>query len=88
VLPGFVATEGFPATELTERLATRWIVSRPERVAEAILQAAGWDGRRPRAERYVPRAYGVLPVLRILAPGLLRRATRGGAFTTASHPRA
>src|SRR5919198_1396463 len=27
VLPGFVATEGFPATELLERRATRWIVS-------------------------------------------------------------
>src|SRR5947208_3215081 len=31
VLPGFVKTEGFPATELLERRATRWIVSNPER---------------------------------------------------------
>ena len=30
VLPGFIATEGFPATELRERALTRWIVSKPE----------------------------------------------------------
>jgi uncharacterized protein len=87
VLPGFVATEGFPATELTGRRLTRRLVSRPEVVAEAIVEAAGWDGRRPRAERYVPRPYGALAALRVLAPGVMRRATRGGAFTTASHPR-
>jgi uncharacterized protein len=36
VLPGFVATEGFPQRELVERRATRWMVSTPERVADAI----------------------------------------------------
>ena len=30
VLPGFIATEGFPATELREKALTRWIVSTPE----------------------------------------------------------
>src|SRR5205807_1404808 len=39
VLPGFVKTEGFPAAELLANPATRWIVSRPERVAEAIVEA-------------------------------------------------
>ena len=53
VLPGFISTEGFPQRELTERALTRWIVSTPERAAEAIHQAG--IGRRP--ERYVPRAY-------------------------------
>lgn len=51
VLPGFVATEGFPATELRQKALTRWIVSKPEAVAEAIV-AVGPGGR---AERYVPR---------------------------------
>jgi short-subunit dehydrogenase len=82
VLPGFVATEGFPARELRARALTRWIVSRPEVVAEAII-AAGPGGR---AERYVPRPYWVAAALRILAPAVVRRATAGGAFTTATGP--
>jgi short-subunit dehydrogenase len=75
VLPGFVKTEGFPASELPH-----WIVSKPERVAEAILDA----GPGGRAERYVPRPYWLAAATRILAPALVRRATRGGAFTTAT----
>jgi uncharacterized protein len=75
VMPGFVATEGFPQTMLVERGVTRWAVSRPERVAEAILDA----GPGGRAERYVPRAYWMAAALRILAPGLVRRATQRGA---------
>jgi uncharacterized protein len=46
-------------------------VSTPEKVAEAILQA----GPGGKAERYVPRAYGLVPVLRHVAPRLVRRAT-------------
>ena len=75
VLPGFIATEGFPATELREKALTRWIVSRPENVAEAIV-AAGPGGK---AERYVPRPYALAAVARILAPGLVRRVLSGGA---------
>ena len=75
VLPGFVATEGFPQTMLVERSLTRWAVSRPERVAEAIIDA----GPGGRAERYVPRAYWIAAALRIVAPGLVRRATQRGA---------
>jgi short-subunit dehydrogenase len=80
VLPGFVATEGFPATELRARALTRWVVSDPAKVAEAIL-AAGPGGK---AERYVPRPYWLAAAARILAPALVRRATSGGAFTTAT----
>ena len=76
VLPGFVATEGFPQRELRDRPATRWIVSTPDRVAQAIVDCA--NGK---AERYVPRGYGLVPVLRALVPGLLRRAGGGNAFT-------
>ncbi len=87
VLPGFVQTEGFPAEELLASRRTRWVVARPELAAEAILRAAGWGGRRPRAEVYVPRPYAVMAALRVLAPGLVRRAVSTGAFTTAARPR-
>jgi len=75
VLPGFVATEGFPQRQLVDRALTRWIVSRPERVAEAILDA----GPGGKAERYVPRAYWLAAASRILVPGLVRRVTQRGA---------
>ncbi len=75
VLPGFISTEGFPQAELTGRALTRWIVSTPEKAAEAIFQA----GVERRAERYVPRPYALAAILRILAPGLVRRAIGGGA---------
>ena len=77
VLPGFVATEGFPQRELRDRALTRWAVSTPDKVAEAIM-AAGPGGR---AERYVPRPYGLAAAARILAPRLVRRATSGKALT-------
>lgn len=69
VLPGFVATEGFPQRQLVERRLTRWMVARPERVAEAIVDA----GLRRRPERYVPRPYILAAAARLLAPRLLRR---------------
>jgi short-subunit dehydrogenase len=78
VLPGFVATEGFPATELRRRLITRWIVSSPDRIAEAIVQA----GPGGKAERYAPRGYWLAAASRLLAPAVVRRATAGGSFTT------
>ena len=80
VLPGFVATEGFPAEELRANPLTRWIVSKPEVVAEAIVDA----GPGGKAERYVPRKYWLAAALRILAAPLVRRATAGGSFTTAT----
>jgi short-subunit dehydrogenase len=69
VLPGFVSTEGFPQDDLRKNPMTRWIVSTPEKVADAIVDA----GPGGRAERIVPRGYGLFPVLRILTPGLVRR---------------
>jgi short-subunit dehydrogenase len=80
VLPGFVATEGFPASELKAKAATRWIVSAPERVADAVMDA----GPGGKAERYVPRPYWLAAAARLLAPRLVRRATGGGAFSTAT----
>jgi uncharacterized protein len=74
VLPGFIATEGFPQRDLTRRPQTRWIVSTPENGARAIRDAG--LGRRP--ERYVPRVYWIAAALRVLAPALVRRAVGGG----------
>jgi uncharacterized protein len=81
VLPGFIATEGFPAAELRARVATRWIVSTPERAAQAVLDV----GLHGRAERYVPRPYFLAAAARLLLPGVTRRVLgggAGGAFTT------
>lgn len=75
VLPGFVRTEGFPATELREKALTRWIVSKPEKVAEAIYEV----GPGGKGERYVPRPYALAAVSRILFPSLVRRVLGGGA---------
>jgi short-subunit dehydrogenase len=80
VLPGFVATEGFPATELRQKRLTRRIVSTPDKVAAAIFEAG--PGGRP--EVYVPSYYWLAAALRVLAPSLIRRAVAGGAFTTAT----
>jgi uncharacterized protein len=70
VLPGFVATEGFPQEALVSKAATRWMVSTPDKVAQAIVDA----GPGGKAERYVPRPYAVAAALRVVAPGLVRRA--------------
>lgn len=80
VLPGFIKTEGFPARELLAKPATRWLVSKPERVAEAIADVAfgGAD------ERIAPRGYAAFVAMRMLAPGLAFRVARGGGFTTST----
>jgi short-subunit dehydrogenase len=75
VLPGFISTEGFPQAELTARPLTRWIVSTPEKAAEAIFEA----GVERRPERYVPRGYALAATLRVMAPRLVRRALAGSA---------
>jgi uncharacterized protein len=80
VLPGFVATEGFPQRELVNRAVTRWLVSTPEKVADAILDA----GPGGRAERYVPRPYWIPAALRIVTPRLIRWAMAGRMFTPQS----
>jgi short-subunit dehydrogenase len=71
VLPGFIATEGFPQTDLTGSAATRWMVGRAEEVADAIVRA----GPGGRLEVVVPRKYRAVPVLRALSPRLVRRIT-------------
>lgn len=75
VLPGFISTEGFPQAELTAKPWTRWAVSTPERAAEAVYRAG--VGRK--AERYIPRPYVLAAMVKVLAPGLVRRAMGGKA---------
>jgi short-subunit dehydrogenase len=85
VLPGFIATEGFPAEELRARRLTSWMVSDVDTAAEAVVDA----GLRGRAERYVPRPYALAAAARVLAPALLRRAQSGNAgalMTTSTNP--
>ena len=77
VQPGFVPTEGFPQRELLARPWTRWMLSTDDKVAETILDV--WRNCRP--EAYVPRPYGLVPVARVLLPGLYRRAVASGVFT-------
>jgi len=75
VLPGFVATEGFPQKELVDNPRTRWIVSTPDKVAEAIMDA----GPGGKAERYVPRVYALAAASRVVMPSVVRRALSGGS---------
>jgi short-subunit dehydrogenase len=81
VLPGFIATEGFPQRELMAKGLTRRMVSTPEKGAEAIVDVA----LRGRAERYVPRPYALAAAARVLLPGVVRRVTaskQAGVLTT------
>jgi uncharacterized protein len=80
VEPGFVATEGFPQGKLLARPWTRWMVSSEDRMAEGIVEA--WRRRRP--EAFVPLPCALVPVARVLLPGLYRRAVGGGAFTAST----
>lgn len=80
VLPGFISTEGFPQAELVSHPLLRRIVSRPETVAEAIVECA----LQGKAERYAPRGYWLAAAARMLAPGLVRRAVSTGTMTPAT----
>jgi uncharacterized protein len=71
VLPGFVSTEGFPQEQLTRSARTRWLVSTPDKVADAIVRA----GPGGKAEVAVPKPYGLIPRLRYGLPGVARRLT-------------
>ena len=83
VLPGFIATEGFPAAELLAKPITRWMVSTPEKAAQAIFET----GITRSPERWVPRPYAIFGALRVIAPGLTRMILGAGSaqvMTTAT----
>ncbi len=84
VLPGFVATEGFPATELRRHPVLRWIVTSPG-------QGGGGDRRvRPARQGRALRpplllAGGGRRGTCLRARGIVRRAhVASGTFTTAT----
>jgi len=79
VVPGFIATEGFPQTQLVDNPRTRWAVSTPEAVAEAVLQAG--PGRQDQV--HVPRAWAIATAARAIAPSVVPKVARLlGAQTT------
>jgi short-subunit dehydrogenase len=78
VNPGFISTEGFPQKELMDRPLTRRIVSTPEKVADAIMDA----GPGGKAERFVPRPYRAIAMLRAVAPSLIRRSSASAPTPT------
>ncbi len=78
VLPGFIATEGFPQAELRANPLTRWAVSDVEHVAKAVI-AAGPGGA---PEIYVPRFYWLGALLRVIAPALIRRGASSDLVST------
>ena len=68
VLPGFISTEGFPQDDIKAKKATAWMVSTPDKVADAIVSAG--PGGKP--EVTVPKfPYRVFTSLRAVAPGLV-----------------
>jgi uncharacterized protein len=81
VMPGFIATEGFPQAELRANRLTRWAVSDAGTVAEAVI-AAGPGGA---PEVYVPRYYWLGALLRLLAPRLIRRGASSDVVATDTH---
>ncbi len=70
--PGFIRTEGFSHDRLMRSPLTRWMVSQPEAVAAAVVDAV----RHRRHERTVPRWYRAAVVLRHLAAPVTRAALR------------
>ena len=81
VLPGFIATEGFPQAELRASPLTRWAVSDAEQVADAVIVAG--PGGAP--EVYVPRYYWLGALLRLVAPRLIRRGASSDVVATNTH---
>jgi short-subunit dehydrogenase len=67
--PGFVETDGFPQTHLTEHPVLRHTVAEPELVAERVVAAV----ERGTVETFVPRWYRPVAVIQALAPGTLAR---------------
>jgi len=68
--PGFVETEGFPQTQLTEHPVFRRAVAEPELVARRVIAAL----ERGTVESFVPRWYRSAAVVQALIPGALARA--------------
>ena len=73
IMPGFVETEGFPQSALLTRRRSRWLVTEPARVADAIVRAV----ENGDAEVTVPWfPYRLAVAVHGVAPGLVRKVER------------
>lgn len=83
VVPGPTVTEGLPQTELLDDPKTRWAVSTPEAVAEAVWEA----GPGGAAQVHVPRPWVIATAARALVPGVIPTVIRalGPELTPESH---
>lgn len=77
ILPGFIATEGFPQKELLAKRTTAWLVGKPEMVADAVEHLI--KTRRP--ERHAPPAWRLMTLFSALAPRLAARMVARPAMT-------
>ena len=77
ILPGFIATEGFPQRELLASWKTRWMVGKPDMVADAVDYLI----RTRRPERHAPPAWRIMPLLAAVAPRLVARMVAQPAMT-------
>lgn len=69
ILPGFIATEGFPQRELTSSRKTRWLVGRPEQVADAAMYLL----RTRRPQRSAPPWWHAVTIIVGLFPRLVAK---------------
>ncbi|MBO9534152.1 MAG: SDR family NAD(P)-dependent oxidoreductase [Solirubrobacteraceae bacterium] len=77
ILPGFIATEGFPQRELLAKRTTRWLVGKPEMVADAAEHLI----RTRRPERHAPPAWRLMSLLAAVAPRLVARIVAAPEMT-------
>ncbi|MBJ7470101.1 MAG: SDR family NAD(P)-dependent oxidoreductase [Solirubrobacteraceae bacterium] len=77
ILPGFIATEGFPQKELTGSWKTSWLVGKPEHVADAAARLI----RTRKPERYAPAPWKLMALLAAVAPSLMARISARPALT-------
>jgi NAD(P)-dependent dehydrogenase (short-subunit alcohol dehydrogenase family) len=74
VLPGFIETEGFPASEFTGKRSTRWIVADASEAAEGSTRPPGWRRRALGPAPLLPAGGAQDP-----RPNPVRRIMSGGA---------
>ncbi len=77
ILPGYIATEGFPQRELLAKRSTARLVGRPEQVADAALRLV----RSRKAESYTPRAWRLAALFAALFPARMARVVARPAMT-------
>ena len=83
VLPGFIATEGFPQKELLAKRSMAWLVGKPEQVADAAAHLL----RNRRPERHAPSPWRVATVLVALLPRVVAKVVAKPAMVPSATDR-